>query len=454
MPYHVQQLASFVSDAAFDSLSKPVVEAIKIRILDSLGCAIGALSNPLMHALKSHSDDFGGRALCGLIGGGKTAPDRAAFFNSALVRYLDFNDSFLAKNETCHPSDNISSILAACQYANKSGKEAILSTAVSYQVHCRLSEEAPVRRKGFDHTTQGAYAVAAGVAKALGLSKEQTAHAIAIAAVANNALRVTRTGALSHWKGLAYPNTAFSSTHAAFLAMRGVTGPMEIFEGNKGFIESIAGPFFIEWQKEPLDAVLKTIIKKYNAEIHSQSTLEAILSLRDQLPIHDIERIDLSIFDVAYNIIGGGEEGSKKEIRTKEEADHSLPYMVAVALLDGQVGPMQYDAGRIVKDDVQQLLKKVFVTPSKEFTDRFPNEMAVSITIKKKDGSFLRKEQAEYEGFFTKPMTWDQAYKKYTQLTGAVRDKNLVLQIAEMVRALENHSCNELMNLLEKVNIG
>lgn len=453
MEYQVEKLASFVANASFDSLSKQVIDAIKIRILDSLACAIGALSSPLIHTLKSHVEDFGGASLCSLIGGKKSAPDRAAFFNGACVRYLDFNDSFLAKNETCHPSDNIASILAAAQYANKSGKEVLLSTAVAYQVHCRLSEEAPVRKKGFDHTTQGSYAVAAGVAKALGLSPQKIANAIAISAVANNALRVTRTGALSHWKGLAFPNTAFSGTHAAFLAMRGVTGPIEIFEGNKGFIESIAGPFSIDWQKEPLDSVLKTIIKKYNAEIHSQSTLEAILELRDKLPIQDIERIDISIFDVAYNIIGGGEEGGKKEIRTKEEADHSLPYMVAVALLDGEVGPLQYSSERILKKDVQDLLKKVHVTPSKEFTSLFPNQMCTSIEVKKKDGSLLRNEHSDYEGFFTKPFSWQEALKKYTQLTQGVQDQALCQEIAEKVYRLEHHLCSELMNLLEKVQV-
>src|SRR5207249_2107171 len=140
----------------------------------------------------------------------------------------------------------------------------------------RLSEMAPVRAKGFDHTTQGAYAVAAGVAKSLGLNQTQTANALAIAGTAFNALRVTRTGTLSHWKGLAYPNTAFGATHAAFLAGRGITGPLEVFEGNKGFIDTIAGPFAIDWSQEELERVTRTVIKAYNAEVQSQAVLEGI----------------------------------------------------------------------------------------------------------------------------------------------------------------------------------
>ena len=152
-----------------------------------------------------------------MIGGGKTAPDRAALINGALVRYLDFNDSFLAKGETCHPSDNLAPVLAASEYAGASGKDFLVALAVAYQVQCRLSEVAPVRDKGFDHVTQGAYAVAAGVSKALGLDAAKTANAIAISGTSLNALRVTRTGKLSNWKGLAYPFMASCALHAAFL---------------------------------------------------------------------------------------------------------------------------------------------------------------------------------------------------------------------------------------------
>ena len=299
------------------------------------------------------------------------------------MRYLDFNDSYLAKGETCHPSDNLAAVLAAAEYAGGSGRDFLTALAVAYQVQCRLSDVAPVRTKGFDHTTQGAYAVAAGASRALGLDAERTANAIAISGTAFNALRVTRTGALSHWKGLAYPNTAFGCAHAAFLAMRGITGPLEVFEGNKGFMDAIAGPFEIDWSQEDLERVTRTIVKKYNAEIHSQSALEGILELKQEhgLRADDVERIEIEIFDVAYHIIGGGEEGDKTIVHTKEEADHSLPYMVAVALLDGQVMPAQYAPERIAAPDVQALLRQVTVRPSAELSRRFPAEMPCRLTV-------------------------------------------------------------------------
>lgn len=255
------ELAKFVNKASYDMMSQDVVKALKIRLLDSLGCAIGAIEAPPIKIIKEQIKEFGGKELCTLIGGSKTAPDRAAFYNSALIRYLDFNDSFFAPGETCHPSDNIGSVLAASEYANVTSKDFLTALAVAYQVQCRLSEEAPVRAKGFDHTVQGAYATAAGISKALGLDVEETANAIAISGTANNALRVTRTGEISRWKGIAYAMTGFAATMQTFLAKKGLTGAVEIFEGNKGFMDAIAGKFEIDWAKENLEKAKETIIK-------------------------------------------------------------------------------------------------------------------------------------------------------------------------------------------------
>ncbi len=449
----VEQLAAFVVNASYGQLSEAARQALKIRILDSIGCAIGALNGAPIELIRAHLEDFGGAERCTLVGGGRTAPDRAAFYNSALVRYLDFNDSYLAKGETCHPSDNLGSVLAAAEYADRTGKELLTALAVAYQVQCRLSDVAPVRDKGFDHTTQGSYAVAAGVARALDLDRTQTAHAMAISGTAFNALRVTRTGLLSHWKGLAYPNTAFGATHAAYLAMRGITGPLEVFEGNKGFMESIAGPFEIDWSKENLERVTRTILKKYNAEIHSQSAIEGILELKQEQRFSpaEVERIDIEIFDVAHKIIGGGEEGDKTVVQNKEQADHSLQYMVAAALLDDQVLPEQYLPGRIERQDVQALLRKITVRPRKEFSDRFPNEMPCKLTVSLRDGRTLVKEKRDYEGFHTRPMQWETVSRKFEQLSRRYADSTLRREIQDAVFRIEEIQARDLLRLLARV---
>lgn len=448
----VEQLAAFAVRASYDDLSDQAREQLKIRVLDSLGCALGALDGEPIAMLRAHVEEFGGAPRCTLIGNGKTAPDRAALVNSALVRYLDFNDSYLAPGETCHPSDNIGAVLAAAEYAGASGRDFLTAVAVAYQIQCRLSDTAPVRAKGFDHTTLGSYAVAAGVGRALRLDVAQVANAAAIAGTAFNALRVTRTGALSHWKGLAYPNTAFGGVHAAFLAKRGITGPAEVFEGNKGFMEAIAGRFAIDWAMEDLERIRWTILKKYNAEVHSQATLEGVLELQADTGFRaeQVERIDIVTFDVAFHIIGGGEEGGKVTIHTKEEADHSLPYMVAVALLDGQVMPAQYAPERIVRDDVQQLLRRVIVQPDPEFSKRFPAEMPCRITVTLRDGRQLVKEKRDYEGFITRPMPWPAVRGKFEWL-GQTTEPRLRSEIIAAVQALDGIPVADLVALLARV---
>ena len=451
----VEQLGRFVVARSWDDLSEAARLELKIRILDSLGCALGALDAPPVRAIRLQLDELGGSPLCTLIGGGATAPDRATLHNGALVRYLDFNDSYFAPGETCHPSDNLAPVLAAAEYAGASGRELLVALAVAYQVQCRLSDEAPVRGKGFDHTTQGAYAAAAGVAKALRLGTAETANAIAIAGTALNALRVTRTGALSQWKGLAYPFTAFGAIEAAFLAARGITGPAEVLEGNKGFMDSISGPFELDWEQEDLERVRHTFLKRYNAEIHSQSALEALLELREQHAFDPgrVERIELDTFQVAYDIIGGGEEGGKKEISSKEEADHSLPYLLAVALLDGQVMPEQFAPGRIVRADVQALLRRVDVRPARDLTERVPAEHACRLRLRLAGGVTLTAEKSDYHGFLTRPMGWEHVLRKFQRLAARI-EPELAAELAATVSMLDELDTRDLTTILARASAG
>ena len=450
MSTEVERLAAFVSSTRWEHLTPEAREALQLRVLDSLGCAIAALDSDVLRAVRAEVDELGGRPRCTLIGGGRTAPDRAALHNAAAVRYLDFNDSFMAPGETCHPSDNLGAVLAAVEFAGGDGRDLLVALAVAYQVQCRLSEVAPVRARGFDHVTQGAYGAAAGAARGLGLDAGATANAIAIAGTAFNALRVTRTGSLSNWKGLAFPNTAFSAVHATFLARAGITGPAEVFEGNKGFEEAIAGPFSIDWAAEDLEAVRRTSVKRFNAEFHSQAVLEAVLELRQEAGIdgRQVERVGLDVFQVAYDIIGGGEEGDKRAIRTKEEADHSLPYLVAVALLDGQVLPAQFEPKRVGGADVQDLLRRVDVRPAADLSARFPAEHACRVEIALCDGRVLTREKSDYRGFPTRPAGWEDVEAKFRRLVAPVAGEAAADRIVGLVSGLEHVRVEELCSAL------
>ena len=448
-------LAAFVCRCTYEDLSETARAQLKIRVLDSVGCAVGAFEGEPVQIIRRQLSEFESQGKCTLVGGGSASPDRTAFYNGALVRYLDFNDAYLAKGETCHPSDNLAAILAGAEYADRTGREVMTALAVAYQVQCRLSDVAPVRDKGFDHTTQGSYSVAAGVAKILGLDECRTANAIAIAGTAFNALRVTRTGHLSHWKGLAFPNTAACCTRVVFLAKHGITGPLEVFEGDKGFMDAIAGVFDIDWLREDLERVKRTILKRFNAEIHSQAAIQGVLDLkrRHQFCAAEVERIDIETFDVAFNIIGGGEEGDKtNSITTKEQADHSLPYVIAAAILDDDVMPAQYELTRIRNKDVQDLLRRVSVSANQVYSQRFPEEMPCRIQVVLRDGQTLVKESRDYPGFVSQPMSWEMAIGKFNLLTApytTAADRNA---IAGAIADLENTRVRDLMQLLTSIH--
>jgi 2-methylcitrate dehydratase len=451
--YVCEQLASFVVSAESRDLSPEVRRLLKRNVLDSVGCAIGALDGPPLRSFRQQLDEFGGHGLSTLIGGGRTSPDRAAMYNSALVRYLDFMDNFLAGEEICHPSDNLAGVLAAAEYANRSGLEFLTALAVAYQVQCRLTESMPIMARGLNHTTQQSLSVAAGVARLLGLDGERTAHAIAMAGVDAVALAITQGEPVSQWKGLSSADTAMRAVHNAFLAARGVTGPIALFEGHNGLNHLVRKEIAVDWQNEPLDAVTRTSLKQYNAEVQAQSVIEGTIELRDENEIRGESVAEVTVYVPrgTYDVIGGGEYGDKSNPTTKEQADHNLRYIVAVALLDGEVGPSQYAPQRILDDDVQSLLLRVTVQPKLTFTRKYPREMPARIIVTMEDGRSFQKDKSDYEGFRDRPMSWQKVVEKFERLARPHADERLCRDIIAAVDIMDTIPISQLTQLLARV---
>ena len=164
--------------------------------------------------------------------------------------------------------------------------------------------------------------------------------------------------------------------------------------------------------------------------------------------------IEIETFDVAYNIIGGGEEGDKTRVQNKEQADHSLPYMIAVAILDGQVMPEQYTDERIHEGDVQDLLRKVVVRPNDSYSDRFPNEMPTLLRVTLRDGRALVAEVSDYEGFHSNPMRWESVVEKFERLSERYTDAFVRREIVDAVRRLDVVPVQEFAALLARVQVS
>src|SRR5258706_1506637 len=227
----VEGLARWARRASFAEHSVQSRKQLPVHILDLLGCCFASLGAGPVDACRAQVTDFGANGPCTLIGGGKANPIYAAFWHTALVRYVDFMDNFLAPTETCHTADNFGVALTIAEYVGGSGRDLMLAVALSYTVQSRFVDHANFMTRGFDHTTQLAFSLNAAAGLILGMSEAQIANAIAMAAVSDASFAVVRAKPLSQWKGLASAQSALEAMNTLFLARRGMEGPLQVIEG-------------------------------------------------------------------------------------------------------------------------------------------------------------------------------------------------------------------------------
>jgi 2-methylcitrate dehydratase len=460
----VQALAKYAARANFDDLSPGSREQLAIHILDSIGCCIAALGAGPIEACREQVVEFGGTGPCTLIGGGKANPIYAAFWHTALVRYVDFMDNFLAPTETCHTADNFGVALTIADYVGGTGRDLMLGVAIGYTVQSRLVDHGNFMTRGFDHTAQLAFSHNAAAGRLLGLGESEIANAIAMAASTDASFAVLRAKPLSQWKGLASAQSALGAMNTLFLARRGVEGPLQVVEGPNGIDNLLDMKLRIDWDKQGYEGVVESTIKKYNAMIHTQSALhcmvelarqnKAALSVAEGFDPKQVASIAAEVPQITYDFAGGGLYGVDKEVRTKEQADHNLPYMLAVALLDRTVMPAQFTPERINRSDVQTLMKKVSVRPNQAFTEQYPRRMPAKITVRVQNGTTFEHQVQDYPGLASHPFTWKDSVEKFDQLVTGRIDGYLSEDIKEAVRSLETIQVRELAKLLNHVHVS
>jgi 2-methylcitrate dehydratase len=460
----VQALARYAARATFDDLSADSRKQLPIHILDCLACCIAALGAGPVNACRDQVREFGGGHGATLIGGGQANPVYAAFWHTVLVRYVDFMDNFLAPTETCHTADNFGVALTAAELAGGSGRDLMVGVAIGYTVQSRLVDHGDFMTRGFDHTAQLAFSHNAAAGRLLGLPETQIANAIAMAASSDASFAVIRAKPLSQWKGLASAQSALGAMNTLFLARRGVDGPLRVVEGPFGLDNLLDMRLRVDWDHEGYEGVTTSTIKKYNAMIHTQSAIYAMMQLiaanrprLDEAAGFDpgtIASIEAEVPQITYDFAGGGKYGSLGDVRTKEQADHDLRYLLAVALLDGNVMPAQFAEDRITKPDVQSLLTKVSARPNAAYTDVYPQQMPAKITVRLKDGTTFSREVQDFPGMPSDPFTWDEVVGKFDQLVAGRIDSDLASEIKEAVRSVERIQVKDLMALLARVRFG
>ena len=440
-----KELSQFPQKFQHMKIPNQVLDEAKKRVLDAIGCYFGAFDHSASRKLrKTFIHDNPGTSL---IWGTKqkVAPLMASWIHGTGVRALDFNDTYLSL-EPCHPSDLLSSLWAGVEIhgGKNQGQRLLKSMILAYDVLCRLCDSGSIRKKGWDHVTYLPIASAIGCSTIFGLNQEKTRHAISLSIVGHIALRQTRVGTISDWKAACASYGARAGLWAAQLAYNGFTGPADIFSGKHGFLNQVSGRlsfsnknFGRPWK------IMKTHTKFFPAEHHSQSAIEAALFLHPQVQSSQIQTITVETFDVAVDIIGS--EPEKWIPKTRETADHSMAYLVAVALIDGTVNLKQYQKKRYLSPAIIQVMKKIKVKNSKYYSRIYPEKMPTRLIVKLKNGKKLFHEVILPKGYAGKPMTWEDVSQKFEKMTDPILGPAKTSKFIDKIGSLER--IGQLKNL-------
>jgi 2-methylcitrate dehydratase len=413
-------LSRYVTSLSYEDLGPRTIQEAKRHLIDSLGCAMGAYGSEPAVIARRVAPAWSGAPAARLLGEGRaTTPEAAAFATSVMIRFLDANDTYIARGSG-HPSDMLGALLAAADVTGASGKDLLVAMVAGYEVFGAMADQVSLRDRGWDQGVFIAPASAAGAGVLLGLSAAQMAEAIAIAVTANVATRQTRAGELAMWKGCATAVAAKAGLFAAQLAKAGMTGPTAAFEGRHGLWEQVTGPFelgALGGGGRPF-AIERTNCKFFAAEYHAQAPLATALALRGKVRAEEIDTIEVQIYAMAYSEIGS--ELAKWDPRTRETADHSLPYMLAVAVQDGCITPASFEPKRYLDPSLRPLMNRIRVAENKEFTRRFPGELVSQIDVTTRSGQRFT-ERADYpKGHARNPMTDADVETKFRELAGDV----------------------------------
>jgi 2-methylcitrate dehydratase len=447
-----RQIADFAVELSYNQLPGDVVAAATRFLVDGLACAIAARDCPqaqmgLRIARGAVPDRYPGRIL---LHDARSTAESAAFVNTAMIRNLDFNDQYPGG----HPSDCLGALLAIAESAKADGRSLLSSMVIAYELFVRLSDATGLRYKGWDQGFAIGISTTAGVGHLLRLPAEQIGEAVAIIAVANIPMRNTRAGELSHWKGAATSFATRNGMFATLLASEGMTGPDRPFEGKHGLWDLITGPF----ELQPLpnrggpfrspDVQLKFWPVEYNAQLPVWAALE----LRTQVDWRDLADIEIGTYEFAFSEIGG--EPEKWDPKTRETADHSMPYIFARALVDGTLTVAAFEEPAYRDATLRPLMAKIHIHIDDEVRAIYPKVVSMKVKATTKDGRTISIFPRDPLGHTNRPMSDDDVRAKFLQTVEPVFDKQRATAFLDRWWKIRDASAAELseaLNLLDRL---
>ncbi len=405
-----ENLAEFISRIKYEDIPENVKHEVKRRFIDTLGVAYSSMDNEAANRIKKMAPLYPGNAR--MIGMDKASPDFSAFFNSLIIRYMDFNDTYLSL-EPLHPSDMFGPLITLGSMFHKTGKDIIAAVAVGYEIGMRLCDSASLRKKGYDHVNYTQIAMASALSNMMNFNVAQTINAISIALVPHIALRQTRVGELSMWKAGAAANSARNAVFSAISTLYGFTSAKEPISGKLGFKNIVVPDMDLsKLEGKTIDGIMRTYIKKYPVEYHAQAAVEASLKLSNEIDVNNIESINVETYEAAVSILADEEKWNPQN---KETADHSLPFIIVSTLLNKDFWTNNYND--LNNEKVKNMMKKLRVAEKEEYTQQYPDKLPIKITVTS-NGKKVENEVIIPRGHYKNPMDDREVESKFIRLTG------------------------------------
>lgn len=442
-------VAGFASDCRVRATQPAVRVAMVARLVDTIGCLRGAMDEEAVVKARQTGLRFSTVAV-GAVGatvagsGERLTVEAASFINCVAARYLDFNDIYLSK-EAVHPSDNIPAGMALAEALGCTGEELVTALATGYEVHCRLADAVSTRKGRWDNVILGAIASSVMAATLMKLGEEEMMHAINIAASGNTALMQTRVGTLSMWKAAAAAYAARAGVFAAISAAGGMTGPPAALNGSHGLFKQVTGMPDDGTFDTPISRfhLLDTHLKAYSSQYFTQTAISAALALRPKIDVAQIRQVLVSTFE--FGRVAAADSPDKWRPKTRETADHSMPFCVAIALLDGAVTVASFDVHNLERTDLIDLLARIKVVEDPAFTAIYPNKVPTAIRVTLADG---REENMLVEfplGHSSNPMSEQQIDEKFLDVSGPTVAVKELLQALREVEKLDGQQTARLL---------
>jgi 2-methylcitrate dehydratase len=434
-------MARWAAGLQFDHVGDRAVHEAKRYLLDSLGCAFGGYRQEDARIALEVLEDIAGQGPATILGSGRMVdPVSASLANALMVRVMDYNDIYWQQDPS-HPSDIIPAALACGERAGKDGRELIVGIVLGHEFEMRLCEAAfpGIRERGWHHATLTAFVSPIVAGRMLDLPWEQIQHAVGISASRHATLGAVTAGKLTMMKNTVDPMATQSGVLAALLAQRGYTGPEHVIDGKEGLVHCFGPEWKLDLLVEGLGSswrIERCGMKAFPTEALTHAPISAVLDIVRQhdLAPEQVKTVHIRSLARAADILA---DPSKYDPRTKETADHSLPYVIAAALVDRQVTPAQFEPGRIMDARIREQLRKVVVVADPEIERVFPRLQRVAVTIETTDGRQLSKQLDYPKGDPRNPLSDEEIEQKFDALASPILSDDARAIVKDMVWNLE-----------------